>query len=102
MTEKKEILEALENRSKFLKEKYPDDPICKMCSNPVDRTMMGIETVCPYHRMLWDSFMYEAMDKYRDIEKVREEFMKWNKTLSDEERDNIVISMARSPINWEC
>ena len=102
MSERNKILEALEIRSKFLKRMYPNDPICKMCSNPVDRTMTGVNTVCIYHRMLWDSFMYDALNEYGDIEKVREEFDKWNKRLSKYQRDEIVIEMAKSPINWAC
>lgn len=99
---KEELLKTVQDRSDFLKVKFPKDPKCKMCDNNVDRTMMGKDTACVYHRMLWDSFMYDAMDKYRDIKKVREEFVKWNNTLTKDKRDNIVADMAKSPLNWEC
>ena len=103
MDEDAKCLEYLKNRSNFLKNTNPKDPKCKMCDNNVDRTMLGVDTLCPYHRMLWDSFMYEALGKYGDdIEKVREEFAKWNKTLSKKERDKIVIEMTKDPLNWAC
>jgi len=98
-----EVLQALKNRCKFLKNKFPDIKKCKMCDNPVDITMLGFDTCCPYHRMLFDSYFYNAMDEFGgDIEKVREEFDKWNKTLSGEQRNNIVAEMGKSSLNWMC
>lgn len=105
-------MEDLQKRVENLK-KIKDVPKCKVkeCENPVDGTEAGgWDTCCPYHRLLWDFWLYEIAENL-----VRQEWAgqithdqvvaahdAWVAEIGKEEADAIVLDMANDPINWVC
>jgi len=66
---------------------------------------MGMDTSCPYHRLLFDHWLYEISDEVaRNV--LREDRNKsideWAKELGKDECDKIVDEMSRVGINWMC
>ncbi len=101
-------LADLEERCINIRKDYPDIPNCSVegCKNPVDGTVgMGWDTTCPYHRLLFDWWLYEvdpenAMHKKTHIR--RGKFKSWMKKIGKSRCDQIVLNMSNDPINWAC
>lgn len=95
------ILEAFEERNKILRKELPNLPDCKIegCNNPVDVTMMGQDTCCIYHRMLWDYYMYPRVDTM-NVEDIRKGFFEWLQETPKDELDKCAIYMGNDKLNW--
>ena len=101
-------LEDIQKRADGILKKSPEVPRCGTlgCENAIDHTKgMGWDTSCPYHRLLFDHWLYEvdqeaAMDENQ--ERRRAAFDKWIKETGKEECDRIVLEMAQWPGNWMC
>lgn len=98
-------MKDLDIRCKGILEKNPKVPRCstKGCQNPIDYTEgMGWDTSCPYHRLLFDWWLYEI--RQGDIptnQKARRRiFAMWVKKIGKKKADKIVLKMANDPINW--
>ena len=96
-------------RYKNLKDQNPELGTCsvKGCNNPQDITMMGVDSSCSYHRMLFDWWFgvldSEKIDYYFVNQRARRSaFTKWRNKLGKEACDKIVLKMAQEAINWEC
>ena len=76
------------------------------CAFPIDHTLMGWDTSCPYHRLLFDYWMYEVFGTEKILEIEREEkrrlFREWVSTSGKKECDRIVEEMSNDSINWKC
>lgn len=77
------------------------------CINPVDATThMGIDTSCPYHRLLFNHWLYVVINSAPEILEVKETrqrmFREWVAKVGQDECDRIVSKMAIEPINWVC
>lgn len=78
------------------------------CNNPVDITMLGEDTSCAYHRLLFDFWSCEVMnpDKfhhYMENQRARRSaFTRWQHKIGKEACRRIVLRMAGEPINWTC
>lgn len=78
------------------------------CSNPVDRTLIGEDTTCAYHRLLFDWWIYEVLTHKQFIHYLKSQkgrrraFTNWRNKLSNKEQDGIVLKMAQDAINWIC
>jgi len=78
------------------------------CKNPVDTTLLGEDTSCAYHRLLFDFWSCEVMDinkfnHYLKSQKGRRRaFTNWINRTGQVECDKIVLRMAQEGINWEC
>lgn len=80
------------------------------CSNPQDVTILGWDTCCAYHRLLFDYWTYEVMS--RDFDQVmkyirnqrarRIAFTRWRNKIGKAECDRIVLGLAQDAINWTC
>ena len=76
------------------------------CNDYVDGTPgMGLDTSCPYHRLLFDHWLYNvSTETLRNM--LREERNKlideWAKDLGKDKCDEIVDEMSQSGINWMC
>lgn len=108
---KKIILNDLVIRCQNLRKQFPDNPKCALCENPVDVTLLGPDTTCPYHRLLHDHWMYEedgdefsqqVIEGKLSREDYRAKFQKWMNSLTKDERDEIVLEAANDGINWVC
>ena len=74
------------------------------CNLPLDNTMLGWDTSCPYHRLLFDHWLYEVTDinSYKTTQGKRSAFTQWVNQTGKEECDKIVDEMSKVPINWKC
>ena len=76
------------------------------CNLPLDNTMLGWDTSCPYHRLLFDHWLYEIVgpdiNSYKTRQGKRSAFTQWVNRTGKEECDRIVDEMSNVPINWEC
>jgi len=76
------------------------------CTLPIDHTMMGWDTSCPYHRLLFDYWMYEIRGTNHILDIKREEkrrlFREWVTLTGKDGCDKIVDEMSHVPLNWEC
>lgn len=101
-------LKDLDIRCENLKKEYPENPTCSFtggCDKPVDVTPgMGIDTSCPYHRLLFDYWMYEVLGEAPHPHKAtrRRLFREWTEKIGKDECDRIVLEMANDGINWTC
>ena len=100
-------LEDLEKRYVNVRKNHPEVGECTFegCKNPLDATMMGLDTSCAYHRLLFDWWLYEvdsgaAMDE--NTKRRRANFRTWTEELGQEKCDEIVLHMANQAINWAC
>ena len=77
---------------------YPD------CNLPIDNTALGWDTSCPYHRLLFDHWLYEVTDisKFKRQQGKRSAFTQWANKTGKKICDSIVNEMSKIPINWEC
>jgi len=77
---------------------YPD------CNLPIDNTALGWDTSCPYHRLLFDHWLYEVTDinKFKNQQSKRSAFTQWVNRTGKKECDEIVDEMSKVPINWVC
>ena len=66
---------------------------------------MGLDTSCPYHRLLFDHWLYEVSTQEL-LALPREERNKhieqWVEKTGKEKCDKIVDEMSRVGINWMC
>ena len=108
---KKVTLEDFEIRYRNIRAKNPKVKKCvvRNCHNPRDSTpLLGEDTCCAYHRLLFDFWSCEAMkpDKfyhYLQSQKGRRRaFTNWMNRLGEAECDRLVLVMAQQGINWEC
>jgi len=88
-------------RYQMIREKYPDIGNCAFrgCKNPPD------DTVCSYHRLLFDHWMYEVKRSGIVIMSPRGRriaFSRWANKKGKEVCDTIVLDMAQDLINWVC
>ena len=88
---------------------YPDIPKCsvKDCNNPCDITMMGVDSSCAFHRLLFDWWTGELdgekiMYYFTNQRARRSAFTRWRNKIGEKECNRIVLEMAHDPINWEC
>ena len=101
-------LEDFEKRYANIRKQHPHIGQCNHegCRNPPDTTpLLGLDSSCAYHRLLFDHWLYEKMDPVPEMETVllrREAFGKWADETDDARKDEIVLRSARDPINWEC
>ena len=80
------------------------------CGELVDVTEgMGVDTSCPYHRLLYDHWMYNQIGDpcgksllFEDKTARRKKFFDWVAKTGQEECDTIVNEMSLVPINWKC
>ena len=77
------------------------------CNLPIDHTDgMGWDTSCPYHRLLFDHWLYEVIGPdiahYKTQRGKRSAFTQWVNKTGKGECDKIVDRMTKDPINWEC
>lgn len=107
----KVTLEDFEIRYRNIRRTNPKIRKCvvKNCNNPRDSTpLLGEDTTCAYHRLLFDFWSAEAMppDKfyhYLESQKGRRRaFTNWMNRIGKGECDKIVLEMAQAGINWEC
>jgi len=123
MTEEKfkKYIEEIDNNTKLEKKYLINDlikirvhsllkskpPICgyKDCNLPIDNTSLGWDTSCPYHRLLFDWWLYNIAYHPVSLYSKRGEriaFTRWINKIGKDECDKIVNEMSRVPINWEC
>jgi hypothetical protein len=103
-------LKDFEIRYKNILEKDPKRKRCSStgCKNPVDFTMLGEDTSCAYHRLLFDFWICDVVEGeksawYYSHQKARRAaFTRWQHEIGKEECDKIVLRMALEPINWSC
>jgi len=102
-------LADFELRYKNIREQHPELGKCsvKGCNNPQDITMMGEDSSCSYHRLLFDwwtgTLDYDNILYYFTNQRARRTaFTKYRNRLGVEECDKIVLMMAQDAINWEC
>lgn len=76
------------------------------CTLPRDHTLMGWDTSCPYHRLLFDYWMYEVFGTEKVLELEREErrrlFREWVDSEGKKKCDKLVEEMSNDSINWKC
>jgi len=108
---KKITLQDLDIWCENLLKAFPDNPKCAFDGKPVDVTLMGIDTSCPYHRLLHDQFLYNEGGHELQLqmaegnltrEAYRLDFHCWMIRKGKEVCDAIVLEMASAPLNWEC
>lgn len=103
-------LRDLEIRYRNIRLHNPKVETCSVrgCRNPRDSTLLGEDTCCAYHRLLFDFWSCEVMDGdklyyYLENQRARRlAFTKWRNRVGKEECDKIVLQMANEGINWEC
>ena len=109
----KVTLQDLEIRYKKLREQNPKIENCSVagCKNLRDVTpLLGVDTSCAYHRLLFDWWLYEVMPHdfkttyhYMESQKGRRRaFTNWMNKLGKEGCNKIVLKLANDGINWEC
>ena len=124
MTEEKfkKYIEEIDNNSE-LEKKYLTNDLIKIrvhsllklkpprctypgCNLPIDNTALGWDTSCPYHRLLFDYWLYNIAGQYIDTYKTKQEkrsaFTQWVNRTGKERCDEIVDEFSKVPINWEC
>ena len=101
--------EDFEIRYKNIRDTDPGWERCsiKGCNNPRDTTMMGADTTCAYHRLLFDAWMYEldsekAMYYFENQRARRSAFTRWRNKLGKSVCDELVLKLAQEGINWVC
>lgn len=74
------------------------------CNLPIDNTMLGWDTSCPYHRLLFDYWLYNVVDDLNRYTKQgrRSAFTQWVNRIGKKRCDEIVDEFSKVPINWEC
>lgn len=77
------------------------------CNLPIDRTDgMGWDTSCPYHRLLFDYWLYDIagpdINHYKTKQGKRSAFTQWVNRTGKKRCDEIVDEYSKIPINWEC
>jgi len=84
-------------------------PHCSVdgCDELCDITSMGVDSSCPYHRLLYDHWMSTiAMSEFphvlREMHKRRQLFGDWMDEIGKEECNRIVDNMSIDGINWIC
>ena len=86
----------------------PSLPECAWpdCKELVDGTPgLGMDSSCPYHRLLFDHWLYEVSNAEilalpRD---ERNKFVSaWVEKVGKDKCDSIVDEMSRDGINWKC
>lgn len=104
-------LADLDIRCQALLKKFPGNPKCELDGKPVDVTLTGADTSCPYHRLLHDQFLYEEGGHELQLkmaegtltrEAYRLNFQCWMLRKGKVACDAIVLEMANDPLNWEC
>jgi len=75
------------------------------CNIPIDHTTLGWDTSCPYHRLLFDYWLYEIA--YHPVTLYskrgrRIAFSRWVNKIGKKECDKIVDELSKNPINWKC
>jgi hypothetical protein len=103
-------LEDLDIRYNNIRKANPKVKKCTVseCNNPRDSTMLGEDTCCAYHRLLFDFWSCEVMDPdkfwhYLESQKGRRRaFTNWLRKMGKKELDKIVLRLAQDGINWEC
>lgn len=89
----------------LLKAKAPECGYCD-CNLPIDNTMLGWDTSCPYHRLLFDYWLMEVIGNdinfYKTVQGKRSAFTQWVNRIGKENCDKIVNDMSEWPLNWEC
>ena len=100
-------LEDVQKRADGILAKNPDIPRCGFmgCENAIDHTEgLGWDSSCPYHRLLFDHFLYDVDPVAATSKKAirRPAFSKWVEETGKEECDRIVLHMAQDNINWMC
>lgn len=82
-------------------------PVCgyKDCNLPVDHTALGWDTSCPYHRLLFDWWLYNFANHPPSLYSKRGKriaFTRWVNKTGKKECDKIVNDMSKDAINWKC
>jgi len=76
------------------------------CNLPIDYTEgLGFDTSCPYHRLLFDHWLYGiAEQKISTYSKRgrRIAFTRWCNKTGKKQCDKIVDEMSKDGINWKC
>jgi len=107
----KVTLEDFEIRYKNIREANPKVKQCPIygCKNPRDSTpLLGEDTTCAYHRLLFDYWVSMNMefDKfyyYLENQRARRTaFTKWRNKIGKGACDEIVLKLAQEGINWQC
>lgn len=103
-TKLRELKEGLEKIGKL-----DVHPHCSVdgCDDLCDVTKMGVDSSCPYHRLLFDHWMYKiAMNQFphvmKDRKQRRQMFGDWMDKMGREACDGIVVDMAKDNVNWMC
>lgn len=108
---RKVTLEDFKIRYRNIRKQNPKVKECTVrgCHNPRDSTpLLGEDTSCAYHRLLFDFWSGEVMDNdklfhYLESQKGRRRaFTNWRNRTGKEGLDKIVLRMAQEGINWEC
>lgn len=112
---KKKLLEMIDVRNariqeanaKRIKKGWEGIPKCTWpgCKHLVDATEgMGMDTSCPYHRLLFDYWLYNVQTNINELSKQgrRSAVTQWVNKLGKDKCDKIVDEMSRDPINWMC
>lgn len=102
-------LEDLEIRYANIRRDYPEIRRCSVvgCKNPRDITMMGIDSSCAYHRLLFDAWSYDLdsdkMMYYIGNQRARRSaFTRWRNQHGEKTCDEFVLKLAQEGINWTC
>jgi len=103
-------LADFEIRYKNIRKEHPRVKNCSVsgCNNPRDFTMLGEDTSCAYHRLLFDIWVCDVISEkefhhYQKSQKGRRRaFTNWRNRTGKTELDKIVLRMAQEPINWDC
>ena len=99
------INDLIKIRVHALLKAHPPKCSTKGCNLPIDNTTLGWDTSCPYHRLLFDHWLYEVVGQ--DINHYsqkgrRNAFTRWINKTGKKECDKIVKEMSKDGINWEC
>lgn len=119
----KEYIKEIDNNSE-LNKKYLSNDIIKLrvhsllrdtklprcgykgCNLPIDYTEgIGFDTSCPYHRLLFDWWLYNVANHPISLYSKRGRriaFSKWINRIGKNQCDKIVDDMSKTPINWKC
>lgn len=102
-------LNDLKQRCENILNDNPEIQECAIdnCSNPIDWTGVDWSTACPYHRLLWDYWLYTEVNGDQKIIEMgriprRNLFIEWMNEIGPSRCDEIVIKMANDPLQWKC
>lgn len=104
-------LKDFEIRYTNIRKQNPTVKKCSItgCNNPRDSTpLLGSDTSCAYHRLLFDYWACDVMDNdkfhhYLSSQKGRRRaFTNWRNRTAKADLDKIVLRLAQEGINWEC